>query len=444
MSDSKNENAWNQLFVRYNIEDEINRNGQYIIKSKDINTFREARLMTKFDHRFQLPKALSNRHLSILPVSRGSYVISDIETFESFTENPNLDITEVTIPSYIESLDFSTITSEALAINCAYASQILADFTQDENLIPTVSGRMSSHMFDFTIQKVGKNNSFLYVNVQNAQIEIDGGYEGISALNLIEAKNSLYSDFLIRQLYYPYRLWQGKIEKKVRPIFLTYTNGIFHLREYRFSDPLKYNSIVLVKEKKYRLKDFSEQMLNIEMIQNLSRTVPIVEEPTTVPFPQADSFERIINFCEILYNNTGEAYTKEDLSVNYDFKERDSFEMRQVDYYTNAAIYLGFVKKVDVNDKQVFELTDAGDALFGTNSIVERQVKFIKTILAHGVFNKTLALYLQKAEKPTKDEIVEIMKESHLYKVNSESTFRRRASTVLSWVDWILGVVENE
>lgn len=444
MSDSKNENAWNQLFVQYNIEDEINRNGQYIIKSKDINTFREARLMTKFDHRFQLPKALSNRHLSILPVSRGSYVISDIETFESFTENPNLDITEVTIPSYIESLDFSTITSEALAINCAYASQILADFTQDENLIPTVSGRMSSHMFDFTIQKVGKNNSFLYVNVQNAQIEIDGGYEGISALNLIEAKNSLYSDFLIRQLYYPYRLWQGKIEKKVRPIFLTYTNGIFHLREYRFSDPLKYNSIVLVKEKKYRLKDFSEQMLNIEMIQNLSRTVPIVEEPTTVPFPQADSFERIINFCEILYNNTGEAYTKEDLSVNYDFKERDSFEMRQVDYYTNAAIYLGFVKKVDVNDKQVFELTDAGDALFGTNSIVERQVKFIKTILAHGVFNKTLALYLQKAEKPTKDEIVEIMKESHLYKVNSESTFRRRASTVLSWVDWILGVVENE
>lgn len=444
MSDSKNENAWNQLFVQYNIEDEINRNGQYIIKSKDINTFREARLMTKFDHRFQLPKALSNRHLSILPVSRGSYVISDIETFESFTENPNLDITEVTIPSYIESLDFSTITSEALAINCAYASQILADFTQDENLIPTVSGRMSSHMFDFTIQKVGKNNSFLYVNVQNAQIEIDGGYEGISALNLIEAKNSLYSDFLIRQLYYPYRLWQGKIEKKVRPIFLTYTNGIFHLREYRFSDPLKYNSIVLVKEKKYRLKDFSEQMLNIEMIQNLSRTVPIVEEPTTVPFPQADSFERIINFCEILYNNTGEAYTKEDLSANYDFKERDSFEMRQVDYYTNAAIYLGFVKKVDVNDKQVFELTDAGDALFGTNSIVERQVKFIKTILAHGVFNKTLALYLQKAEKPTKDEIVEIMKESHLYKVNSESTFRRRASTVLSWVDWILGVVENE
>lgn len=444
MSDSKNENAWNQLFVQYRIEDEINRNGQYIIKSKEINAFREARLMTKFDHRFQLPKALSDRHLSILPVSRGSYVISDIETFESFTENPNLDITEVTIPSHIESLDFSTITSEALAINCAYASQILADFTQDENLMPTVSGRMSSQLFDFTIRKVGENNSSLYVNVQNAQIEIDGGYEGLTALNLIEAKNSLSSDFLIRQLYYPYRLWQSKIGKKVRPIFLTYTNGIFHLREYRFSDPLKYNSIVLVKEKRYRLRDSSEQVLNIETIQNLLRTVPIVAEPTTVPFPQADSFERIINFCEILYNNTGEAYTKEDLSVNYDFKERDSFEMRQVDYYTNAAIYLGFVKKVDANDKQVFELTDAGDSLFGTNSIVERQVKFIKTILAHGAFNKALALYLQKAEKPTKDEIVGIMKESHLYKVNSESTFRRRASTVLSWVDWILGTVEDE
>ncbi len=444
MSDSKNEIAWQQLFEQYDIENEINRVGQYVIKSKDINVFREARLMTKFDHRFQLPRIFSDKHFSILPVSRGEYVISDIETFEKFTENPNLDITEFTIPSYIESLDFSTITSEALAINCAYVSQILAAFTQDEDLVPTVSGRMSSQSFDFRIRKVGGAGSSLCVGVENAQIEIDGGYEGVTSLNLIEAKNSLSSDFLIRQLYYPYRLWQSRIGKKVRPIFLTYTNGIFHLREYRFEDLSDYNSIVLIKEKKYRLKNSSEQTLNIERIQILLKTLPIVEEPVTVPFPQADSFERIINFCEILYNNTEDAYTKEALSSNYDFKERDSFEMRQVDYYTNAAIYLGFVKKIAVDGKQVFELTDIGRSLFGTSSIVDRQIKFIKAILTHGAFNKTLALYLQKAEKPTKDETVAIMKESHLYRVDSESTFWRRASTVLSWIDWILGTVKDE
>lgn len=56
--------------------------------------------------------------------------------------------------------------------------------------------------------------------------------------------------------------------------------------------------------------------------------------------------------------------------------------------------------------------------------------------------NKTC--YIQKAEEPTKDEIVRIMKTSNLYNINSETTFRRRASTVLSWVNWILGIIEEE
>lgn len=444
MNDSKNECAWCQLFEKYNIDETISKNGQYIISSKDINEFREARLMTKFDHRFQLPKTLSDRQLSILPVSRGGYVLSNMEIFENFTENPKLDITEFTIPAHIESLDFSTITSEALAINGAYVSQIIADFTQDENLVPTISGRMSSQSFNFNIQKVGKGEPFLQVNVQNAQVEIDGGYEGVASLNLIEAKNNLFSDFLIRQLYYPYRLWQNRIRKKVRPIFLTYTNGIFHMREYQFDDLFSYNSITLVKEKKYRLKNTSEQVINIEAILKISHTTPIVDEPTDVPFPQADSFERIINFCEILYNNTDEDYTKEALSYNYDFKEKDSFDMRQVDYYTNAAIYLGLVKKVETTGKLVFELTDIGLSLFKTGCIVERQLKFIRTILAHKVFNKTLELYQHKASEPTKNEIVQIMKDSNLYNINSDSTFRRRASTVLSWVNWILGTIEEK
>ena len=47
------------------------------------------------------------------------------------------------------------------------------------------SGRMSSSVFDFTINS-GQN--ILKINVDNSQIEIDGGYEGDSSLNLIEAK----------------------------------------------------------------------------------------------------------------------------------------------------------------------------------------------------------------------------------------------------------------
>jgi hypothetical protein len=61
---------------------------------------------------------------------------------------------------------------------------------------------MSSKKFDFNIDsKAGKFG----VEVNIAQIEIDGGYEGLESLSLIEAKNSISKDFMIRQLFYPFK-----------------------------------------------------------------------------------------------------------------------------------------------------------------------------------------------------------------------------------------------
>src|SRR5690606_9488488 len=105
-------------------------------------------------------------------------------------------------------------------------SGIIADFTEDEKLLPTISGRMSSEDFSFKIRNV-INNEWVPICVSNSQIEIDGGYEGLKSFIIIEAKNSISDDFLIRQLYYPYRLWKKRLQKPVRPVFLTYSNGIF-------------------------------------------------------------------------------------------------------------------------------------------------------------------------------------------------------------------------
>lgn len=71
MSDSKNNTAWIKLFTKYNILDRVTADGLYEIKSSEINEFREARLMTKFDFKSQLPEIFSNNNLSILPISRG-------------------------------------------------------------------------------------------------------------------------------------------------------------------------------------------------------------------------------------------------------------------------------------------------------------------------------------------------------------------------------------
>lgn len=426
MSNLKNDIAWEKLFEKYKISDKVNSKGFYEIKASAINEFREARLMTKFDFKSQLPKIFSNNNLSILPISRGSYVISDFDTFKDF-ENNDTEISKIDFPNYLESIDFNNITSESTALNCAYVSGIIEDFVQDEELKPTVSGRMSSLSFDFNINS---KKTLLNINVNNSQIEIDGGYEGVESLSLIEAKNSISKDFLIRQVYYPYRLWENKISKKVRPLFLTYSNGIFHFKEYVFEDPAHYNSIKLIREKKYAIRDGA---INLEIIQKILNQVEIIKEPE-IPFPQADSFERVINLCELL--NENKILNREYITDNYDFN------VRQTNYYTDAGRYLGLIDKKQENGEVNYFLTENGQKLFNL-SIIARQQRFIELILSHLVFSKTLSFYFRKGESPNKDEIIEIMKESNLFNIGSESTFERRSSTISSWINWILDQVEE-
>lgn len=426
MSRSKNDIAWEQLFEKHNFLEKISEKGYAEISSAEINKIREARLMTKFDHKSQLPKLFSNNRLSILPTSRGGYIIGGFETFCDFNQDEP-EIIQVNFPTSLESLDYRDITSEATAINCAFVSEILHAFTNEEKLYPTVSGRMSSSSFDF---KINSKKGLFGVRVENSQVEIDGGYEGDNSLYLIEAKNYISDDFLIRQLYYPYKLWKNKISKKICPIFLTYSNGVFHLREYGFSGPEHYNSLQLIKHKKYVIQD---NVLNVELIQKLLDSVRIVREPN-IPFPQADSFDRVINLCELLKNR--ECMTKEEITDNYDFN------YRQANYYSSAGEYLELIETKRINNQTACFLTREAKRIFN-QTICERQIEFVKLILSHNVFNNTLKTYFEKGEMPTKNEIVEIMKKSNLYRINSDETYFRRASTISGWIYWIINQIEE-
>jgi len=114
-----------------------------------------------------------------------------------------------------------------------------------------------------------------------------------------------------------------------------------------------------------------------------------------------------------------------------------------VDYYTNAAIYLGLLEKdKDLYGNILYTLTTQGFSLFDLH-ISKRQLKFAELILKHEVFKKALMFYFHKADVPTKREIVPIMKTSNLYGIGSDSTFERRASTVISWINWIIGLIEE-
>lgn len=425
---SQNDKAWEALFEKYDILSHIEADGKFMISASQIKEYREPRLMVKFDHNINLPHIFAKNGLAILPVSRGDYVISHFQAYQPF-EVLDKTVRHVFLPSNLQSLSANHIPSEAIAINCAYASGMLSDFLGEDKLYATVSGRMGSGQFDFHIQNSCKKSPAT-VSVNNSQIEIDAAFEGTHSLSLIEAKRDLSEDFLVRQLYYPFRMWSNRVTKKVRPVFLVYSNGIFNLYEYEFQDPAFYNSLVLVKHRNYSVED---TVISFSDLQEAVLRMRTVREPD-VPFPQANSFERVVNLCELLYTRE---LSREQVTEEY------AFDIRQTNYYTDAARYLGLLDRhYEGGRKPVYLLSPQGRRIMNLN-YRQRQIAFCEAILQHRVFRETFELCRKTGEMPETFKIVDIMKNSGLYKVRSMSTYVRRSSTVSGWVNWMLGLTDK-
>lgn len=423
---------WQAVFERYDLLARIERDGFCDITAEEIKAIKEPRLMVKQDHRRDRPEVFCNHSLNILPLSRGNYRIARMELYHDFKVDWAKASDDITVvqPSDVESIDFTNITSEAIAIKSIFCTRILQDFVGDDSLRDTVSGRMGSGVFDFNVKAL-KGNAESQISVANAQIEIDAGYEGQRELFLLEAKCNLADDFLVRQLYYPYRCWSQKISKTIRPIFFVYSNGIYHLMEYVFEDAHCYNSIRRVNYRKYRISE--GETITEDALVDISRCVHPVPELSSVPFPQADSMERVINLCTEMARRM-EPMTKEDIWKFFSFTDR------QADYYANAGIYLGLVEKVS---KGTYQLSAEGQRLFGAEmSYVRKHKRIVELLLAHGVFNDCFNRRLLAGQDLDKDCYESILR-NHRECQLSESLYGRRAATVKHWIHWIFNLIEK-
>ena len=109
-----NDSSWEALFRKYDILSRIEADGQCFISANQIKEFREPRLMTKFDHRVNLPQLFADNGLAILPVTRGDYVIAPFAAYHDF-EPPQGAPTRVRLPVGLQSLAPRFLVSEAIA-----------------------------------------------------------------------------------------------------------------------------------------------------------------------------------------------------------------------------------------------------------------------------------------------------------------------------------------
>ncbi|MBQ6972913.1 MAG: hypothetical protein IJP86_11250 [Synergistaceae bacterium] len=131
----------------------------------------------------------------------------------------------------------------------------------------------------------------------------------------------------------------------------------------------------------------------------------------------------------------------------YAFEDTDNYSsirlVRQTSYYTDSARYLGLAEKKRGNGETVYTLTPQGRRIMSMG-YRKRQLSFCEFILSHKAFRKTLALSFGTGHIPSNQDITDIMRHSGLQGVSSEETFRRRASTIRGWVNWITSLITGK
>lgn len=424
---SKTEVAWEKLFEKYKIMEHVDNTEVFKISAQQIREFREPRLMTKFDWSASRPKIFSDAKLSILPDTRGSYVIGRFKAYQKLAlanESPKVEY----LPQWVRSFDNFEITSESVALNVAQMSgmidQVLEREQGEPQAVSTLTGRLKSGNISYKIQDISGN----YHNfaVDNSQVEIDAGFEDVNNLVVIEAKNRIPIDFIIRQLYYPYRLYRNlQTGKKVVPIYFTYADQVFTFYVYDFIDPNNYSSIHKVNQYSFILGKKLD--LTLDVVKSISQQSKMISELPNVPYPQANSIPRIIDSIHYLRESKNAA----ELAHSY------GYAPRQGRYYGNALRFLNMARE----EKGKFYLTTIGKKVETLPNSNERNKIIIEQMLNHKTIKLILDHTLRNNGNPDHSYNEYIIKEN-ISSINSDETIHRRTETIESWINWILTVIE--
>lgn len=393
------------------------------VSSKDMNDTKntlgakakDARLLAKIDSKEDLPEIFKKHGLFLLPIKNGEFLILKGEGFCDI-ENKSTSIIDFEAKLGFDLQSSRIGDSEMQHLDYSFNTGLLQYHYNANTLYQTIRGRKFTPSFSFYF-----NNHLIHV--QSVQIEIDGGYEAEELLALVEAKNIKLDNFVIRQLYYPFRTWKYNIPgKEIKLSFFSHNNGIYTLHDFVFTDLENYNSIRQLKTSHYRIVSF-KKINNFKLPLNPSGKNII---------PQADDLNKVVELVKKVAKGIFDSQ-----SMANELK----FDKRQSSYYREAAEALGFVYM----ENNKYYLSEAG------KTFVMKRGKLRDNFLAEQIINipiffKIFSVLISGQIKIERQQLVDlIMETSHL----NQTTATRRSSTILSWLKWfdkqigIIKIIDN-
>ncbi|APS28090.1 MmeII [Weissella cibaria] len=459
----KQDIAWRYLFDRFDIPKQIEQNGAYEITSSDINKYvreyyadrpdnaPDARNLLKFDFSSDLPEVFKDSvdknifgksaQFTLMPKGRDRYAISDFKTFESLKYEV-LEPVRMTFPKWISGIrpeSPETINSEAVAQSVAEMSGMLKYVMDDLNadVVATLSGKKGTGLIDFQISHY-RNGQTNFV-IDGWQSEIDGVYESPSRVLIVESKKKRPEDFNIRQLYIPTRIYhdQMKFPKEIYSAYFTYTDDVFSFHVYQFTDIDDFNSLKKIREYEFVFEEESQpvtrETLKVLLAQQQVSVEPRRLDGELVPFIQANDPEKIFEIPVVL---SGKPLTSEqgdvfEIGTKEFFAEAFKFDVRQSDYYANAAEYFSLAQKVDGR----FKVSQLGRVFIDADYNTKIGL-FAKELVQRPIFRAMIEIWVATGHLPDNKTVGELIK-LHRPDIGG-STVPRRASSVNAVMNWFV------
>ena len=141
---------------------------------------------------------------------------------------------------------------------------------------------------------------------------------------------------------------------------------------------------------------------------------------TSIPFPQADDFEKVI----MIINISNPDNLKD---TKYLMDYLGGITDRQVAYYRSAAMYLGFINK----DK---EFTSIGEGIRCLDTYSQK-AEFMYAITCDPIMGKAYYIGKLLGEPLSGDDIGDMIHQ--YYPQYDKPMLHRRGQTAASWIKWI-------
>lgn len=405
--------AWAQLLDSPLIDlgNPINR-----LTSADFKALgQEPRLMTKFDARGARPERLRQHDLFVLPETNGSYLLLREDGYCDLPSPKTAEIEDFEARFPFPLVSLRDATSEMSQLDRLFQCGLIQEVVGADKIFATIRGRRFAPHFDYRVGKLGQ------FSARGIQYEVDQGYETRHEIILFEAKNTTPNNFLIRQLYFPYRVYLNRFGKRVRTFFFNYNamSGVHSFYEYEFKDPTQYLSLEVVKCHHLRVRFPDAQ--SPRTLGDWLEKVPFVVSQAAWEIPQADDFSKILAFSLRI----AEGFDDSGLMASaFDFVERQS------SYYRRANEQMGLVE----SENGRYRLTPQGKEYIALPE-PQREEKMIELLLQQPVVRAALEDATRHPSRAISTDAIarSIAQNSQL----SGQTVGRRAQTVRCWLRWL-------